>query len=157
MVRLLRRFLVVAALMFWQGGFTFYASVVVPIGAEVLGSDADQGFITRRVTNWLNIAGVAALAIVAWDIAASGKDVRWRWWLRWTAWLMAVVTLLVLLDLHQRLDSLIDADEFRNHHREEFRGHHRVYLWTSTVQWGAMVVWLFLSLVAWRAEDKIEG
>ena len=28
---ILRRFLVLAALMFWQGGFMFYGAVVVPI------------------------------------------------------------------------------------------------------------------------------
>ena len=34
-MRILRRYLVVIALMFWQGGFTFYAAVVVPVGTAV--------------------------------------------------------------------------------------------------------------------------
>jgi len=33
-ILLARRFLTIAALMFWQGGFTFYAAVVVPIGTD---------------------------------------------------------------------------------------------------------------------------
>ena len=32
----LRRYLCVCALMFWQGGFTFYAAVVIPIAGAVL-------------------------------------------------------------------------------------------------------------------------
>ena len=67
MLTLLRRFSVIAALMFWQGGFTFYAAVVVPIGQENLGHE-EQGFITREVTNYLNLAGAAALLLLAWDV-----------------------------------------------------------------------------------------
>ena len=48
--RALRRFIVLVALCFWQGGFTFYAGVVVPVGTDVLGSSLKQGFVTRRVT-----------------------------------------------------------------------------------------------------------
>ena len=46
----LRRFLVVQALLLWQGGFLFYAAFVVPAGTEVLGSAAAQGAITVRAT-----------------------------------------------------------------------------------------------------------
>jgi hypothetical protein len=38
MVTMVRRFLLLTALVFWQGGFTFYGAVVVPIGSEILGS-----------------------------------------------------------------------------------------------------------------------
>ena len=44
----LRRFLVVVALMFWLGGFTFYAGVVVPVGTRALKSPMKQALITRR-------------------------------------------------------------------------------------------------------------
>jgi hypothetical protein len=37
-VTVLRRLLLLLALMFWQGGFMFYGAVVVPVGAEALGS-----------------------------------------------------------------------------------------------------------------------
>ena len=55
MTRFLRRFLVLAALMFWQGGFTFYAAVVIKVGQDVLGSHRRQGFVTRRVAQYLNL------------------------------------------------------------------------------------------------------
>jgi len=65
----LRRLVLVLALMFWQGGFTFYASVVVPVGSDFLGSHVDQGWITRSVTNYLNLSGAVALALWFVDIA----------------------------------------------------------------------------------------
>ena len=65
MLTLLRRFLVVSALMFWQGGFLFYASIVVPIGQEVLPTPQDQGFITRHVTKSMNVSGAVALLPLA--------------------------------------------------------------------------------------------
>ena len=56
----------VFALMFWQGGFTFYSSIVVPIGRHVLAEEVDlQSVITQRVTSWLNVAGVVALFLLA--------------------------------------------------------------------------------------------
>src|SRR5271156_6553534 len=64
---LVRRFMVLALLMFWLGGFTFYASVVVPVGADVLGSHLRQGMITRHVAWYMNLSGIAALAVFAWD------------------------------------------------------------------------------------------
>ena len=63
-----RRFLVIAAIAFWLGGFTFYSGVAIPMGVEVLGTHRAVGFITERVTNWLNVAGVVALIIFLWNL-----------------------------------------------------------------------------------------
>jgi hypothetical protein len=51
MIAMVRRFLVLAAVMFWQGGFTFYEAVVVPVGSEILGSHQDQGPRSPRGIN----------------------------------------------------------------------------------------------------------
>ena len=80
---LARRYLVLAALLFWQGGFTFYAVVVVPVGQEVLGSHKEQGFITREVTKYLNWAGAIALVPLAWDLAATRERTVLTRRLRW--------------------------------------------------------------------------
>ena len=76
----LRRFLVIAAIAFWLGGFTFYSGVAIPMGVEVLGGHRTVGFITERVTNWLNVSGAIALAILLWDMLAArsarGKVLR---------------------------------------------------------------------------------
>jgi hypothetical protein len=150
---LLRRFLVVVALMFWQGGFTFYAAVVVPVGQEVLGSHQDQGFITRHVTRYLNLAGAAALVLLAWDGAATHDTSERRRWLRWLAWAGMLVTLGMLAWLHPRLDELLDPESWRILDRGTFRVGHRWYLWISTVQWGFGILYAVVTLGAWRAAD----
>src|SRR5215468_6101686 len=82
---LVRRFLVLVALMFWQGGFTFYAAVVVPVGQNELGSHLQQGFITRQVTDYLNLSGAIALFLLGCDVAASRDRSTGRRWARWAA------------------------------------------------------------------------
>ncbi len=150
---LLRRFLLLWLLMFWLGGFTFYAAVVVPIGTEVLGSSSEQGWITQRVTNWLNLAGALALAGWAWDIAAEPAATRLRQSLRWLLWLLLAIGLVVLVVLHPRMDALLDS----RHNRAAFRSLHRVYLWVSTAQWGVAVALTFATMRNWsrgRGSDK---
>jgi hypothetical protein len=148
-----RRFLVLAALFFWQGGFTFYASVVVPIGQSELG-DLEQGFLTRRVTNYLNLSGAIALATLAWDCVASCDSMRWRRRTRAGLWLIQAVTLLALLWLHGRLEDLLVVEYRTVYDFRIFRRLHRLYLWISTVQWAATVGYIVLSLRAWKEEDS---
>ena len=52
----------IAALAVWLGGLVFYATLVIPAGAEVLGGHTAFGFVTREVTNRLNLLGSAVLA-----------------------------------------------------------------------------------------------
>ena len=84
MIIVMRRLLLLIALMVWQGGFMFYGAVVVPVGSEVLGSHLQQGFVTQSVTNYLNLIGAMALAVWCWDIttgrAAGGRRLRWIGW-----------------------------------------------------------------------------
>lgn len=149
-----RRFLVLAALMFWQGGFTFYASVVVPVGQEVLGSHQDQGFITRQVTDYLNLAGALCLLPLAWDAAVSRDEGRRRWF-RWISWIGMATILAILVWLHGRLDALLDLVNNTILDYQTFRTGHRVYLWLSTFQWGFCLLYMGLTLMAWREEDRM--
>src|SRR5437764_12169532 len=89
-----RRFLVILALGFWLGGFTFYAGVVIHIGHRVFGSARETGFLTQQVTGWLNLSGVLALGILFWNALAAGWNLRVHrlkigLWLTWG--LMAAV------------------------------------------------------------------
>jgi hypothetical protein len=146
------RFLVIAAIAFWLGGFTFYAGVAIPQALEVLGSHRKVGFITELVTNWLNIAGVAALAVLLLNMIvvrrSRGKWVRCMLTITWG--LMATIEIELIL-LHPMMDRLIgvmaptpgatpvhvllDADRFDSIHR--------VYLMSTTAQWflGLLHVW----------------
>jgi hypothetical protein len=153
MVKIVRRFLVMAALALWQGGFTFYASFVVPVGVDVLGSHLDQGFITQRVTDRLNLVGALALPILAWDLATGSGGGRWlkRW--QWVNWALLAVTLGGLCWLHLTMDAMLDADQHDILEYESFRRSHRQYLMVSTLQWGISLVFLAVTLWCWRRED----
>jgi hypothetical protein len=151
---LLRRCLVVAALMFWQGGFTFYASVVVPLGQAILHPPTEQGFITRQVTNWLNLSGAVALLILAWDLLTTHDASARRRGGRWLTWTGMLFTLVLLLWFHRRLDAFLNPDEMRLLDRPAFRAEHRWYLWLSTVQWGCCLIYIVLTLRAWQHEDQ---
>jgi hypothetical protein len=148
MVTLLRRFLVLVAFAFWQGGFTFYAAVVVPIAQSQIGSL--QGFITAEVTNYLNLAGAAALAVFAWDLAALKDRSRRRRWGLWISWAGMLVTLGVLVWLHQSLAGMLAPGGQSSSDPALFRSTHRWYLWMSTVQWGCGVAYAGLTLWAWQ-------
>jgi hypothetical protein len=150
---LLRRFLVLSALFFWQGGFTFYAAVVVPVGQQVFGH-LRQGFITRQVTVYLNLAGTIALLILLWDVLAARDAARWRRTLLWAMWAGMMLTLLGLFWLHPRMDELLVPKGRIINDYDVFRARHRLYLWISTVQWGCALVYLFVDLLAWRQVDR---
>jgi hypothetical protein len=150
----LRRFVLLAALLFWLGGFVFYTAVVVPIGTEELGS-LQQGFITRRVTRTLNLSAAIALAVLLWDLLRHDPS-AWRRRLRWSCWFGMVLALITLFYNHAYLDRLLDADTMTVRDRRAFYLAHRAYLWLSTVQWGFGVVFLLLLPAAWRAQDREE-
>ena len=149
---LLRRFLVLAAFAFWQGGFTFYAAIVVPIGADVLGGSAEQARITRLVAWHINLAGAVALAVFALDIVSVPRLRRSR------AGMIVIAALLLvgLVFLRAYLDQLFHGEDAIAYidDRAQFRPWHRAYLWISTVQWATCVAFLFLSLAAWRQTDR---
>lgn len=157
MTGLVRRWLLLWALMFWQGGFTFYGGVVVPVGADVLGSDRDQGFITRRVTNYLNMAGAVALTFWGWDLSAiRGASTGGRR-LRWTIWAGLVLTLALLVWLHPKLDELLVPDDAEILDRRRFRALHERYLIVITVQWVGCLLLTALTLLGWRHDDAQEA
>ena len=154
MPTLVRRFVVLAAVMFWQGGFTFYGAVVVPVGSEILGSHLSQGWITRSVTNYLNLVGLVTLGIWAWDLAAVKDRATWRRRFRWGVWGLLVLTLCLLAWLHLRLDDYLDPETLQLVDRTQFRSLHIQYLNVSTVQWVGGLVLLGTTLAAWRSEDE---
>ena len=149
-MRTLRRFLVLAALAFWLGGFTFYAAVVVPIGTDVLGSALAQGMITRRVTFWLNVSGACALAVLFGDALVCA----WRRRARLALWLFLSAAQAALFLLHRHLDAMIDPEAMTISDEGAFHLAHRVYLWLQTVQWFAGLLFIALTLRAWQHEDE---
>jgi hypothetical protein len=154
MLPLVRRFLVAQALMLWQGGFLFYAAVVVPVGTAVLGSAAAQGVITRRVTWWLNLFGLVYLGLLAWDVAATRDPKPRRESARWWLWVAAAGLLYLLWFFHLLLDYFMDPRGESVQVRRPFRAVHVSYLWASTLHWLIGLAQAWLTLAAWRGEDR---
>ena len=149
MSEIARRFVVLHAFLLWQGGFVVYGGVVVPVGAEVLGSDRLQGFVTQQVTGWLNLFGVAWCAALAWDCLAVRGDR-----LRAVAVMVCAALLLVLFAVHPQMDALLDADTQSVLDRKLFRRLHQVYLGVSTLHWLLALLVAWRTLVAWRRFDS---
>jgi len=152
-MQLLRRFLVIQALLLWQGGFLFYAAVVIPIGSDVLGSWA-QGTVTRHVTDRMNVIGAATVLILAWDQWANAVPNCRK--CRWALWLAMTLSLVALALLHPAIASYVDGTgsespwEFRT-----FYFWHRVYLYVSTAQWAAGLGYVAVTLRAWTARPTV--
>lgn len=133
-----RRFVCLLAFAAWQGGFVFYAGVVVPAGTDLHGHFG-QGLVTQRVTHGLNLLGLACHAAYLWELLAGARSR-----LKWMLWAGSLVALGGLAAVHLKLDSLIDPAAGGT--PPEFRGWHILYLWLSTGQWAAWLVLTWLAL-----------
>jgi hypothetical protein len=153
MLLTVRRFLVVQALLLWQGGFLFYASFVVPAGTELLGTTG-QGAITARVTDVLNVCGCVGLAVLALDLRLTRDPNERRTVCRWWVWGVAFVCQWLLIYIHLLLDACMDADRRRVVIHPAFSPLHGAYLWASTAQWIACLLLVWWMIRAWRDEDE---
>ncbi|MBX9677655.1 MAG: hypothetical protein K2X38_02745 [Gemmataceae bacterium] len=145
------RWLLLASYAFWLGGFVFYAAVVVPIGTDVLESRVEQGFITRRVSYWINISGAIALALFAIDLLMPPRRMRWG---LLPLWISMAIAQAVLMWMHPRIDVYMDLETHRVLERSVFRPMHKIYLWIHTVQWLVGCVYLALLLRRWSIDDS---
>jgi hypothetical protein len=146
----LRRWTALWTLLFWQGGFLFYASAVVPTAQREIGH-FQQGLITRQVTVWLNNAAVISLALLALETTLSPDPRARRRRLLWATWLAMVLCQAALFALHPRLEALLSVETWTT--ETGFRRLHRVYLWVHTVQWAVALAFTALLLASWRAND----
>jgi hypothetical protein len=137
------------ALALWVGGFTFYGAVVVPILHEELDSFLAGG-ITRRVTDTLNLTGLAALALAwlsAWtDRALASNRVRR---LQFGLLALTSLALMALMVLHDVMDLQLDADCVQH-----FYPWHRIYLSLSTVQWFVNLALIAALLASWTSPAR---
>jgi hypothetical protein len=150
----LRRFLGLCALLFWQGGFTFYAAVVIPIAGVVLDPNLHQrARITDAATNVLNVSGIVTVLLLLWDVALSSDPSRRRFWFRGALWSVLFVTLAALFPLHYWLETLDPLGGTGPVDTAKFYRAHQIYLWGSAAQWLASLIYLGVTIRAWRAED----
>lgn len=147
---ILRRLLVLAALLFWQGGGAFYGAVAIPIGRSHLGEL--QSLITRDATRALNWIGVATLAILLGDMVAAADSGCRR--LRLSCWLGMALCQAALFDLHARLSEFYESDMAQLFTRSDFRIVHKFYLLASTAQFVLAAAFLAATLRAWQKADS---
>jgi hypothetical protein len=148
-VELLVRYAALVAMTIWLGGFTFYASIVIPILHEELGG-LDAGQITGQVAKPLN--GFGAVAIAAWWVLAvmeRSRRERWACWMR--VGLLGVTTAILvgLIVLHPILETRLESES-----RQGFYALHKIYLIASTGQWGVNLGLLAITLWIWRPEPN---
>lgn len=143
-MRILWRTLVMLALVFWLGGFTFYSAVVIPTGARVLGGHSVQSEVTRQLVPVAHLAGAVALLLLLLDNLRRG-------WVRVGLVLAALLALAAQVVLAGRIEAVADRlpDEY-----PAFYQWHRAYLLVSTGQWLVAVALVPLLLHAWRTEDR---
>ena len=149
---LLRRFVVLLAFAFWQGGFTFYAAVAAPVTSEVLGSSPERGVLSQKITRYLNLAGAVALVLLAWDTAATRDRAAWRRGLRWLVLLAMALSLAAQLWLQFHFDSCDISDPYGVLRLGDF-GEDHWYLWISVFQWECAMLYLLLTIQAWRGDE----
>lgn len=128
--------------MIWQGGFFFYAAIVVPIGTDVIGG-FDQGRVTRHVTEWMNLIGIGTLCMMLMDHIVSRRQQRLNI-LRWICWFVMVIGLVASMLIHPLLVRQVEAmlDDYPH-----FYWWHETYLIIATVIWGMCLVWTALTLL----------
>ena len=147
----IRRMLLLVTLMFWQGGFMFYGGVVVPVGAEILGSDIKQGFVTQAVTNYLNVAGAVCLVVwleYLWHYRRCGISMA-----EWCVWSLLAISLVGLAGVHFQMDRILIAETTTVSEPKQFHLLHKMYIGTSSLQWLASLFLLFLTLRSWNRQD----
>lgn len=140
----IRRFLALLLMSFSFGGFLFYAGVVIPIGSDEVGVTT-QGFVTRSVTNYLNIATALTLLILAWEVY-SGKHRRGEWGNRLFVVFVAGIAAcwITLVILHPQLERMLDLEAKTVEMPERFYDIHRIYLWASSIQWACSLPLLWI-------------
>ena len=148
-----RRFLLFQTWIVWQGGFVFYAAVVVPTATDIVGSPVIQGFVTQEVTRWLNVLGAVFHLLLAWTLIAERGTPRWRWRVALSS--LSAALMLALFALHPVLDSFLDPVEQTVDRPKVFYRWHIAYLWVSTTQWLLALAnaWLILGVWHQRGPD----
>jgi len=141
-----RRYLFVLTFAWWMGGLTFYALVVIPTAEQVLGNHREVGFITQRVTIWLNL--LLGNLIADWRFAR-----RWPRYGLIGTWVVMLVSHLGLFIAHSWVTQALDLSHHRIPDFSAFELRHGVYEGLVTIQWVAALIHAWLALMTWRIRD----
>ena len=154
MLRCICLYLALVAWAVWLGGFVFYFGVVVPTGGQIVGC-TEQGFVTQKVTDWLNLIGVGSLVILLGQAMLSKSR------LLLATWAVMVACQVALFQTHWRLDTFADANAMVVTDSKRFGSLHEFYESVATVQWIAGMIHLggivWMTAPALTAHDTTDG
>jgi hypothetical protein len=153
-LRLAQRYLTIAALGLWLGGFTLYTAFVIRIGHRLVGGGR-FGFVTAQVTSVLDVLAAIAVLAVTINLVASRRALTGG--LKWTSlasWAILVGGVIAAFAFHARLDALLDVQAREIRDPDRFRALHERYELAATVQWAAGLLHLGCALAAWRRQDS---
>ncbi len=138
----------------WWGGLTFYGLFVVPVASEVVGQTT-EGFVTQRVTQWLNWVATALIGLLLIEALHAWRTGR-RWGALSAATLVMAAAQLALFALHPVLDRLVDLNEQTILAPQRFHVLHERYLTITTLQWltGIVVLWLVVRALPAKLPDR---
>lgn len=139
-----QRVFTILAVSLWFGGFTFYTACVVRVGSKVVGG-LTQGYITKQVTEVLEVLAAIMAVGVALDIAASWKSAgRWMRVLQCTAWLTMAASTVSIIAIHLKMNALLDASTMAKPNHDLFSPFHQAYQFISTCLWLATVTYVVM-------------
>jgi hypothetical protein len=156
LIRSISRFISVCGVAFWLGGFTFHALVVIPAGHDLLGSRT-IGFVTQRVSETLNVAGVATLVLLLFNFILEwrGRSMLQQLALALT-WILLAATLCIQFGLHSKISSTLESTSRSIRDQSEFRRLHTAYERVAMVQWfsGLIHLWFVVGVPLARDSAK---
>lgn len=153
MILVCRVLLLFSFALFW-GGLTFYTGFVVRISHDVLSDPMDGGLITQRVTVLLQDLGVVTVGFMglnSWQVRQQAS--RFGNVLLIVTAILAL-SLLGLFLVHAQLDAVIDVANNDIIDPDQFDTGHRRYNQLTTVEWIASLVYLVVTVIAWRTVDR---
>ena len=142
------RWVALASMSFWLGGFTFYSAVVNPMLREELGG-LEAGTVTGRVSevlNWIGVGTMASWGVLAFAERSLGGKAPRR--LRIGLIVVDVLILHALITLHPVLDAKLEAGDM-----SRFHSLHQTYLIASTAQWVVNLALLAITVWLWRGSE----
>ncbi len=149
---ILRSLLLFAYALFW-GGLTLYTGIVVRIAHDVLSDSMEGGLITQRVTVILQWLGVVTAVLMLTNAILIRKSQRTVGAGLVLLALVLSASLVGLFIVHGQMDAVISIENIDVIDRDKFTIGHRRYNQLTTVEWIASLLYLPITIHAWRRQD----
>ena len=156
MVWICRILLLLSFSLFW-GGLTFYTGFVVRISHDVLSDPMDGGLITQRVTSLLQVLGAVTCALMFCNAVVIAKVSFRHGRVLIACAVVLALSLVGLFIVHGQLDAVIDVQDGVVTNRDAFVVGHRRYNQLTTVEWISSIIYLPVTVLAWRHIDSAQG